>query len=423
MADSLVKFHNVFIAKARYDIVELYPDPLYPPPNKNPIVGYYVIPTETVEILRDKHNRPRWYRQRIDDISAFNSGQSTNSPQWNAKDVIHLYRDKKPGRAWGTPFLTAAIDDVIALRQIEEDVQNLVHRELFPLYKYKIGTEEYPAEPEEIERAASELEGLRTEGGLILPERHEVEVIGAENNALDATPYLTHMKERVATGLGLYPHHLGMLSVNSGGNRAMTDRLDIALYDRIKEYQRYLAEAVRLYVFNELLIEGGFDPMVNPQSSNMSDRCMMHFKEIDIDTQIKKDAATSSLVTSGVITIPEGRIRLGVDPNMDESESLQAMQVRLQPDTIVPGEKTATGTQKPPKTVDTTPSAARQNTQRSSTGGNRNLPNLKRGNGNIVRPANQFGSRTSPGVRHSSDDEKWLSEVVELLDVNLVEEI
>ena len=57
---------------------------------------------------------------------------------------------------------------------MEEDIQNLVHRELFPLYKYRIGTPEQPAEPDEINRAAAEIENMRAEGGLILPHRHDM---------------------------------------------------------------------------------------------------------------------------------------------------------------------------------------------------------------------------------------------------------
>jgi hypothetical protein len=100
------------------------------------------------------------------------------------------------------------MDDIVALRQIEEDIQNLIHRELFPLYKYKVGTDDQPAEPDEIEAAANELANLRTEGGLVLPNRHDVEVVGADGNALDANPYLTHFKERVAIGLGSIPSPL-----------------------------------------------------------------------------------------------------------------------------------------------------------------------------------------------------------------------
>ena len=146
VSDQLFKFSNAFIVKARGDISEFFPDKLTPIGSTQPIVGYYLIPTEQVRILRDKFNRPRSYQQATDPLTY---SPTDRDPVWSADRVIHLNIDKKTGRAFGTPFLTNVLDDVVALRQMEEDIQNLVHRELFPLYKYRIGTPEQPAEPED----------------------------------------------------------------------------------------------------------------------------------------------------------------------------------------------------------------------------------------------------------------------------------
>ena len=424
--DQLIRFHNVFIVKSRSSTLnDLYPDDLYPVGNLSPIVGYYIIPTEKVEIMRDKNNRVQWYRQRLDDTAAYfeaNNSPKGPGPVWNARDVIHLYRDRKPGRAFGTPFLTATLDDIVALRQIEEDVQNLIHRELFPLYKYRVGTDEFPASPEEIDQAVLELEGLRSEGGLVLPHRHDVDVIGAQGNTLDITQYLKHFKERVSIGLGLFPHHLGMSG--NGGNMSATDRLDIALYDKVKEYQRYVADSLRLQLFDELLREGGFDPMINPHNSGQSDRCIMKFREIDTDTQTKKDAAVIAKVQSQLQTIPEGRLELGMDPEIVENETAQAMSVRLTPTMqVVAGAKDKSGGNTSPKMIDTTPPAALKPGQgQSSKPGKQNTPVTGKGAANVIRPANQHGTRTSPNIRHDAKDENWLKEVVELIDSETIEE-
>jgi hypothetical protein len=413
--DQLVKFSNVFIVKARGDLAQFFPGPLHMQEGQKPIIGYYVLPTEQIEILRDKNNRPRWYRQRIDDNMV---GTSANMPTWNAKEVIHLTLDKKPGRAFGTPFLISAMDDILALRQLEEDIQNLIHKELFPLYKFTVGTELLPAEPDELERAADQIESMRTEGALILPERYDVDVVGAEGKALDAAPYLDHFKQRVAIGLGLYPHHLGM---NDGGNRAATDRLDTALYDRIKMIQKRLADNIRLFIFNEILIEGGFDPYDNPANADESDRCFMKFNEIDVDSQVKKESHEITKMTSNAKTIPETRLALGEKPQMNESETIAALQSRMAPDTISQG-KNKDGTPSAPKLIDTTPVHANKDAQAPSKGGRANLPNVRKAAGNIVRPANQHGRRTSPNIRRFDVDDVWLKEVEELLTDDIIEE-
>jgi hypothetical protein len=400
VADHLIKFSNVFIVKARGDMSEYFPQKLNPVNAGQPIVGYYLIPTEQVRILRDKFNRPKAYQQQTDPTTY---GPTDKDPVWTAERVIHLHFDRKTGRAFGTPFMSSVLDDVIALRQLEEDIQNLVHRELFPLYKYKIGTAEQPAEPEEIEDAAFQVENMRSEGGLILPYRHDVEVIGANNAALDAANYLNHFKERVAIGLGVAPHHLGMMM--GGGNRSMTDRLDTALYDKVKQYQKHLSEMIRVHIFNELLFEGGFDPIVNPMDSDISDRCFFKFNEIDVDTQVKKETHIIQKFTNSVITLPEARIQLGIDPAYEKEELFAGIQAEIQMD-MAKNQAEITAQNAPlPKTSDG---------QQSANKGQRNLPSNKKGPGNIIRPQNQQGRRTSPNIRRS--DLTWLSVIENALE-------
>jgi len=401
VSDQLFKFSNAFIVKARGDLGEYFPDKLSPMTGELPVIGYYLIPTEQVRIFRDKHNRPKSYRQETDPLTYM---PLEANPIWTAEKVIHLHFDRKTGRAFGTPFLINVLDDVIALRQIEEDIQNLVHRELFPLYKYKIGTAEQPAEPEEITQAAIEIENLRTEGGLILPFRHDVEVIGSEGTALDASRYLDHFKERVAVGLGVAPHHLGM-SMN-GGNRSVTERLDVALYDRIKQMQKLFSEMIRLNIFNELLFEGGFDPISNPVENSTSDRCYFKFKEIDVDTQVKKENHIIQKFVSNLITLDEARLALGYDPDVDISNTFASLQADIQVDVANATTKAQTDNQAPaPKTSDG---------QKSATSGQRNLPSKRKGVGNAMRPANQNGRKNSPDIKRY--DNNFLSVIESLLD-------
>ena len=417
VADQLVKFHNVFIGISRGDIRPYIRTSIYTRNGEDPISGYYLLPTEQVKILRDKYNRPLAYKQELDETSI--SG-GPNDPIWDVKDVIHLYRDKKPGRAFGTPFIISALDDVIALRQLEEDVQNLYHKELFPLYKYSVGTEDRPA--------TKEVENFRTQGGLILPERHDVEVVGSEGKALEISDPLNHFKERVAIGLGLSPHHLGMTAGTA--NRSVTDRLDIALYDKIKSYQRYIENAIRLHIFNPLLIEGGFDPLLNPVDENTeSDRCVFRFREIDTDTQVKKETHEINKFAQSATTWEELRLALRLDPSESPENTLMSMQHKMTIDAqdhsirtsaeVTPAQKSqsvtksATGSVTKKTTEPVKPDAAKP-----STGGTANKPNNK-GLGNLVKPSNQHGRRLSPNIRHSNNTpliSEWIDDLVQLIE-------
>ena len=305
-------------------------------------------------------------------------------PSWPAKDVIHIHLDKKPGKAFGTPFMSSSFEDIVALRQMEEDIQNLVHRELFPLYVYKIGTDEMPASKDEIDKAEIELENMRSESGLIIPNRHNIEVLGGNDTVLDAGPYLSHFKERVAIGLGVFPHHLGMSM--EGGNRAMTDRLDSALFDKIKRYQRMYSDALRFGIINELLVEGGYDPFVPTNVKGKSDRCELKFNEIDVDTQVKKETHIIQKWEADLITSEEARLELHMKPDIDKNDVHSLLAAKAKQLTADPAKKNATPSK--PKS---------------------------KGAKNIIRPANQHGTRTSPNIRRMHDSYDILIETVELL--------
>lgn len=431
IGDQLVKFANAYVVKARGNIAPFFPSKLQAVGGQEQIVvGYYTLPAETVEIARDPNNTILSYRQVALGGGIYHSSSSgpyageMDFPSWDPEDVIHFAIDRKPGRVFGTPFVFPVMEDVIALRTVEEDVQNLVHRELFPLYKYTVGSDESPAQPEEITAAAAELTNLRTDGGLVLPERHDVEVIGAEGHVLEAQGYLNYFRQRLVLGLGLAEHHLGIM--NEGGNRSVTDRLDIALYDRIKMFQRYIEDMIRLHVINELLLEGGYDPFIDPHNPGNSDRVLFKFREIDVDTLIKKDNQVLQKWTANAITLQEARTELSdeYDPTPDEAQLVSALTARMAPNSTVTL-KSATGSTSV-KQIDTTPpsaqgggsdgSAAGGDKAKPSPGGRPNVPNAARREvGNKARPANQHTKLMSPHVRHNLPED-LLTEMVDLID-------
>lgn len=393
IGDQLVKFGNTFLAKARADVNSYYPRGLEALAPNGPVAGYYVLPAETVEIARTNSNKPIAYRQNPEHRDF--SWSSDKLPTWEARDVIHITVDRPPGRIFGVPFLVTVLDDVVALRQMEEDVQTLVHKELFPLYKYIIGTDQHPAEQSEIEQAKLELENLQSDGGITMPHTHDLQVVGDNNSALDVSDYLHAFIVRVAAGLGLAPHHLGVME--DSGNRSVTDRLDQALYDRIKSYQRTISEAIRFEIFNELLLEANFKPYGHI-SGQASDSCSFRFKEIDLDSQIARENHEIQKFNSQLQDLYETRQHLGLDADIDLNQIQAVIAARAQ----TQGETQGGAPQ--PKTSDG---------QKSSSGGQRNLKNPRRGSGNKNNPKNQHGPRGSPNIRRSDD---LIEEIVDLLD-------
>jgi hypothetical protein len=240
---------------------------------------------------------------------------------------------------------------------------------------------------------------MRTNGGIVASERQELDVLGSEGKALDVTNPLNHFKERVAIGLGVFPHHLGMATAAT--NRSATERLDTALYDRVKTFQADFEGYVRLFIFNEILEEGGFNPIEAVYSKGHSDACMMKFREINMN----------------VIDHLEARAELGMTSEVNPNLLLMTMQAQLQtaqqvivaqnmPQPVTKADGTK-GVVPPPKTKDGSP---------PSSGVVPNMPNQRKDSGNKVAPQNQFGRRLSPNVKRSDPvDMNIVESVVELL--------
>lgn len=382
ITEDLFLYHNSYIVKARGDLTTIgrgiRAQGVFG--EEEPVIGYYLLPVETIKISRDKHNIPKKYQQ---DISG--SGGATNkAPEWKPEEVVHLAYDRRKGTLFGEPFVQNVLEDLMALRQMEEDVLNLTHRELWPLTIYSVGTDTFPAEDGEVEAVASDMEEMRTDSGLVIPWRHSIEIKGGEGKALQANEYLQYFRQRVVVGLGISEIHLGISEV---ANRSVSERLDIALYDRIKHRQRFFARYITQFIFNELLLEGGFDPYETPLAEGDSDRVYFRFKEIDTETQIKRENNAAFKWVSNLTTHDEARQELGMDPLSPEEEKRLYYKLIEIPLAEAGSALTAAG-------------GTTQKGQAQSNSPNQTKPKSSSGAASKNQPQNQHGKRTAPRVSH-----------------------
>lgn len=271
---------------------------------KQPVAGYFILPPTTVQVSRDDNGKILMYQQVV------NGGTPI---EFKPEDIIHIYYNKPSGRAYGIPFVYNALDDIRLLRQIEENVARMIHRNIFPLYVYQVGLDKpgFEATDEEIEDVKAMIQNMPLDGGLVVPERHNIKVIGANGNAIDASDYLKYFRQRVFTGLGVSDSVMG---IGDSANKSTSDNQSADLIDTVKEFQRIFAETIQKEIINELLFEGGFDPILNPD-----DEVRFEFYEIELDAKIKKENHDVQLFMQNAITHDELRARMGLDPVKDES--------------------------------------------------------------------------------------------------------
>ncbi|MDR4248099.1 hypothetical protein FO601_35345, partial [Bacillus thuringiensis] len=86
------------------------------------------------------------------------------------------------------------------------------------------------------------------------------------------------------------------------------------LNDSVKDFQKTFADIAKFAIINELLFEGGFDSILNPD-----DEVDFIFHEIEFDAKIKRENHVVQLFMQNTITFEEMRQLLGKDITVDES--------------------------------------------------------------------------------------------------------
>jgi hypothetical protein len=304
IGSGLIRKSNAFLIKVRK--TEASGGRVRSEPGKKnalkPVAGYFIAPAESMEFQLEGNKITKW-RQKMP-----NGDYKDYSP----RDVVHFHYDRKDGFVFGTPHLTPVIDDVRALRKIEENIEMLVYQHLFPIFQYRVGTPESPAGltedgRREIDVVRTEIQYMPSEGGIVTPERHEIIPIGAEGKTLRAEGYLEHFKKRVFAGLGVSAVDMGE---GETANRATADNMSRNLVDSVKDFQQVMELFVNDFMINELLLESTFGDSILDEDN----RCYLKFKEIDIDAQIKKETHFADQFTKNVINLDEARTGQGREP-------------------------------------------------------------------------------------------------------------
>ncbi len=307
-AENLVKYGNAFIAKVRGGpeyLLGLKAVPAYK--KKHPVVGYVCLSPLTMEIARDKSGYPIAYQQNI-------PGMASKSVVYRPSEIIHIHYKKETGMAFGVPFIWPAVNDVRLLRYVEEMVSKLIYKDLFPYVHWKVGSTDSPGAAgtdDEVEIVRQKIESMTEDGIFVTTERHELEVLGVEGQALDAEKYLRYFEQRVFTGLGVSETQMGRAGVSS---RSSADSQVDQFYDRIHAFQMVLETFINFHMINEILLEGGYNPYLNTD-----EQVAFRFREIDLASLTKRMNIAVFKWSQAITTLEETRVELGLDADVDIS--------------------------------------------------------------------------------------------------------
>lgn len=295
IGNDLVAYSNAFLVKSRTDfnginLSDLTINPVY---DNKAVGGYFRIDPSTIEIQRDTNGTIKTYQQTL----------GNDTVKFKPTDVIHFYIDKEPSNAFGTPRIASALEDVKMLRRIEGNVERLIYRCLFPITQMKVGIPQQGmmATDQEIKEAQQVVEQLVDDGLIITNEKVEFKNLGANNVALNAEPYLNYFEKRVFSALYLSTSMMGR-----GGVKQDADSMEEQVHDAVKYFQKSISNFIQNNLFNELLLEGGFNPILNE-----SDIIYFVFNEINLETKVKVENHYLNQYQGNAITFEELRQELG----------------------------------------------------------------------------------------------------------------
>lgn len=296
-----VLYANTALVKVRgvENIADLEAEGYY---GGDPIAGIFNIPIERLQVQRDAFGNIERYLILSDE---------GDDLELAPEDVLHITYNKPTGRTYGVPHISSVLDDVLILRQIEENVVRMIYRNINPLMAYKVGLAEpgYEATDEEIDMVAAQIENMSLDSMLILSERHNVEAVSSNSAILDAFDYLRYFRQRVFTGLGVSESTMG---IGDSSNRSTADNQSSDLIDLVKDFQINFQSGIQKLI-NEILFEGGFDPVLEKE-----DQVMFEFVEIEQSVKIARENHELQKFLANAQSIDKYMENIGEDPISDE---------------------------------------------------------------------------------------------------------
>lgn len=300
-AFDLVKFSNAFWVKNRADKIPFVKATGIVSSEKC-VAGYSRLDPAQVRAQFDKDGK----------LSAYKQVTPTGREKvFKTEDVIHFVLNRSAESVWGTPRWIPALEDIRFLRTMEGNVATIAHRFSAPIVHAKVGLpqEGKGGTKKEIDDTRNLIENTPPDGMIITPERVAFSIVGAEGNALDLKDYLSYFENRVFTDLNTSQTMMGR-----GGSKQDADSMEEQVHNAVKDNQAAFAIQFKDAVITELLLEGGFNPILNE-----SDDVDLVFNEINLDTRVKLENHITNLFHANAITYEEMRAGIGYKiGNIDE---------------------------------------------------------------------------------------------------------
>lgn len=303
IVDSLLHNHNMFLYVARKQNASTGEVRIEGRRKIKPIAGFFHLSETKTDLIENNLGAVIGYKYNI------NRGIYN---EFKKEEVLHLYINKKPDLNIGTPPLEAVKDDILSLRQIEENLERLIYKLSVPLIHAKVGSEKFPAGIDqitgrsEIDVVNDQILSMDDAGGITTTDRVDIKMLGAESQALRLSSYIDHFKNRVLVGLTISDVDLGTGTTTTGGAASIVSE---ALRQNIEMYQTTVEEFITNYIITPLLLER--DKNSSKQYLEDEDKVQFKFNKSNLDSKIKLESHYINETNAKLITVDEYRVLTG----------------------------------------------------------------------------------------------------------------
>lgn len=398
MAYNLVMFHNAYILLIRDEDKSTGESVNVGSKKLEPIAGWFNLPTETIQRKIKENGDVEIYKQYLDPATF---------RLFTPEKVRHLKYNARSGFTMGTPPLEAVKDDILALRRIEESVETLIYKGIFPMIHVKVGTEANPARvlvdgTDEVEKMGYVMHELDEYGGITTSERVEVKAIGSESLALRVESYLEYFKDRVMLGLGVSDIDMG---IGDSSGKATGQIISQTLKEAVINKQDAIAEFVTNFLLKPLLVESG--RYEAEYEIPEEDLVKFRFNHVDQDARIKIESHILNMFNSGLLSINEARAEIGYKEISDKEIS----RIGKDKEMILPTYQV--------ETAKVAATAAAQAKKENSSGNKTKAEGAQKAASSKTNPKNQFSDSLDSSlfpienIRAASANKTLLSEYIE----------
>jgi hypothetical protein len=195
-------------------------------------------------------------------------------------DIVHIAYKRGSDSNWGFGLTLAALEDISLRRSLELTTAVMMKKFSNPVIHHKVLRPSSPLAgmQQEINMAYEQWRRMAPDGVLITGGNAEVKAVGSESQALRVEGYLKYFMNLSLAGLGISPFLMGL---EPGGQGTVESAVELMMM-KVRFCQAEIAREIEMWIINEILWEGGFDPYNNPE-----DVVKLVFEDIDEDRIIK----------------------------------------------------------------------------------------------------------------------------------------